>query len=345
MVIFVDTCGREGIEVFDSCQRRCVCRGGNAVECCRLRKDWISMNLAERRQYLDAVVQVSTDPVYKTQYDSLISLYRQLGRSLVHNSDPSISQFFPWHRYFLIEYENLLRQINCSITIPYWDWTALPKNPYVSDVFDITNGFGDSSRLNDSCVNVGLFSVNKWVLPAAVGGGCLKREYQLRSFPTRDAIDRDLLPTPASAFTTFHRSLHLVTHNLVRCTIGGTMCTAGDSAADPLYILHLSRIDSIFSQWQDLKMGRQLIRYANDNTLLTGTDGLTVAELSNNQVLPYGISVCYDSPFELKNFQPAKRSVSTKRLTSTSCMEPSEMENLELSVHEKELILKMCSKY
>jgi len=204
-------------------------------------------------------------------------------------------------------------------------------------VFDIDSGFGDSSRLNDSCVNVGPFSVKNWVLPAAVGGGCLKREYQLKSFPTRDAIDRDLLPNPASAFTTVHRSLQLVTHNLVRCTIGGTMCTAGDSAADPLYILHLNRIDSIYSQWQGLKMGRQLVRYANDNTLLTGTDSLTVAELSNNQLLPFGISICYDPPFELKNFQPAKRSL------STSCIEVAKMENLGLSMHEWEIIHKMCN--
>ena len=115
------------------------------------------------------------------------------------------------------------------------------------------------------------------------------------------------------------------------------MCTAGDSAADPLYILHLSRIDSLYSQWQDLKMGRQLIRYANDNTLLTGTDSLTVAELSDNKFLPYEISVCYDPPFELKNFQPAKR--------STSCIEVVEMESLGLSVHEREIIHKMCNQH
>lgn len=340
MLIFVDMCNGEGIEVVDSCQRKCTCRGGFTTECCRLRKDWATMNMADRRQYIDAVVQVSTDPVYKPQYDSLISLYKQLANSVVHNSDPSVSQFIPWHRYFLIEYENLLRQINCNITIPYWDWTGLPKNPYVADVFDIGNGFGDSSRLSDSCVNVGPFSVDKWVLPAAIGGGCLKREYQFKTFPTRDYIERDLLPNSASAFVTVHRSLQLVIHNLVRCTIGGTMCTAGDSAADPLYILHLSKIDSIYSRWQGLKMGRQLIRYADDYyTLLAGTDDLLVAELSNNQHLPYGVAVCYDPPFELKNFQPAKRSV------KTSCIKDAEMENLGLLEHEKEIIRKMCDKH
>lgn len=323
--------------MFDSCGRKCTCRGGFTTECCRLRKDWATMSIADRRRYLDAVIQVSTDPVYKPQYDSLILLYHQMANSLVHNSDPSVSQFIPWHRYFLIEYENLLKQINCNITVPYWDWTGLAKNPYAADVFDIANGFGDSADLSDHCVNIGPFSADKWVLPAAIGGGCLKREYQLKTFPTRDYIERDLLPNPASNFVVVHRSLQLVIHNLVRCTIGGTMCTAGDSAADPLYILHLSRIDSIYSHWQDLKMGRQLIRYAEDYSLLTGGDNLLVSELSSNQHLPYGISVCYDPPFELKNFQPAKRS------TKVSCIDAVEMANMGLSELEKDMIHTMCS--
>lgn len=305
VVYFTDTCNGEGIEVVDSCQRRCTCRGGFTAECCRLRRDWAEMNTADKLQYIDAVLQVSTDPVYKSQYDSLISLYQQLSNSLVHNSDPAVSQFIPWHRYFLMEYENLLRQINCNITVPYWDWSGLPKNPYVADVFAIGRGFGDSARFSDKCVNVGPFSVDKWTLPASVGGGCLKREYRFRGFPTRDGIERDLLPKPASEFVNVHRSLHLIIHNIVRCTIGGTMCTDRDSAAaDPLYILHLSRIDSIYSRWQGLKMGRQLIRYTDDHTPLAGTSTLTVSELSNNQLLPYGTSVCYAAPFELKNFQP-----------------------------------------
>ena len=300
----VDVCNGDGIEVFDSCGRKCTCRGGFTTECCRFRRDWATMSIADRRQYIDAVIKVSTDPLYKPRYDTLISQYQLLSESLVHNSDPSVSQFIPWHRYFLMEYENLLKQISCNITIPYWDWTGLAKNPYAADVFEIDSGFGDSARFNDSCVNIGLFSADKWALPEIVGGGCLKREYQFRNFPTRDYIERDLLPRPASDFIVIHRLLQLVIHNQVRCTIGGTMCTAG-AAADPLYILHLSRIDSIYSHWQDLKMGRQLVRYADDTTFLASTDSLTVAELSDIKFLPYRTAVCYDSPFELKNFQPA----------------------------------------
>ena len=336
VLLFADTCNGDGIEVFDSCRRKCTCREGFTTECCRLRRDWAAMSLADRRQYIDAVIRVSTDPVYKPQYDLLITLYHQLANSIVHNSDPAVSQFIPWHRYFLIEYENLLRQISCNITVPYWDWTGLPKNPYVADVFDIGSGFGDSARFSDSCVNIGPFSFDKWALPETIGGGCLKREYQFRTFPTRDSIERDLLPYPASDFFIVHQSLQLAIHNLVRCTIGGTMCTPGDAAADPLYILHLSKIDSIYSRWQGLKMGRQLIRYPEDYTLLAGADNLVVAELSNNQQLPYGISVCYDAPFKLKNYQPAKR------LVTTSCTEPAEMDSLGLSNRETEMIHKMC---
>ena len=32
------------------------------------------------------------------------------------------SQFFlPWHRWFQMEMENLLQNVNCEVTIPWWD--------------------------------------------------------------------------------------------------------------------------------------------------------------------------------------------------------------------------------
>ena len=35
---------------------------------------------------------------------------------LIHNNP----QFLSWHRYFVYNFENRLRQINPSLTIPYW---------------------------------------------------------------------------------------------------------------------------------------------------------------------------------------------------------------------------------
>ena len=37
----------------------------------------------------------------------------------VHSPD----LFLPWHRWYLSAMEEQLRQIDCRVTIPYWDWS------------------------------------------------------------------------------------------------------------------------------------------------------------------------------------------------------------------------------
>ena len=77
------------------------------------------MTKAERVRYINTVKKASKDPAYIERYERLLTLHRVLFDTNIHQLDT----FLPWHRWFILQYENLLREIDCRITVPFWDWS------------------------------------------------------------------------------------------------------------------------------------------------------------------------------------------------------------------------------
>ena len=289
--------------VLDRCDHRCTCRNGRLVKCARLRKDWASLTTAERSRYINAVRAISSQPGLRARYVALITKYKDSYKTVAQDSTPSTSQFFVYNRFYLLEYENLLRVVDCRITIPYWEWTALPVTPYISPVWANQNGFGNTSRSTDNCVTSGPFRVGVFSQIPSAGGGCIQREYNKGSFPTRAIVERDLLTRPGSEFEQFQLSFKVFIHTNVRCLVGGTMCSR-NAPNDPSYLTHLSMVDYIYDRWQRLSADRLEARYANDNTTLALGRGLTVTQFHNNDNLPNGVVVNYADETIVKMHTP-----------------------------------------
>ena len=288
----------------DRCGRRCQCINGRLINCCRIRLDYAGLTTSYRLAYINAALTVAQSPVYKPRYDELINLYlTSFQNTFSQSTTPDESQFFMFVRYFLLEFEDLIKDVDCRLSIPYYDWTPFPVAPYTAAVWDNDDGFGDTARIEDQCVITGPFRVGEYELTPSAGGGCLKREYQNRRFPSRDIIDRDLLPLPANEFSTFHRFLQLFIGLNVQCFIGGTICS-NNAANDPVFILHLARLDSLLTQWQSIGDGREDVRYSTDSSFLLLSPGFTVHDFSDNRDLPYGSCVEYAPPALLKNHPP-----------------------------------------
>lgn len=200
-----------------------------------------------------------------------------------------------WNRYFLLEYENLLQEINCRITIPFYDWTVLPLNPYNSVVWNDDYGFGRTSSDSDYCMLSGPFDKDDYSLIPSAGGSCLKREYKKQKFPTRSLIERDVLTQPASNFNQFYRYMQLYIHTTVRCFVGGTMCTE-DAANDPVFILHLAMLDYTYDRWQRFSEDRLRVRYSSDDSQLVLAPNYAVRDFHDNSNLPGNTAVCYNEP-------------------------------------------------
>ena len=369
IVISLGSTTSEG-SVMDQFGRICNAVNGRLESCCRYRQDWSTLEDEEKSRYINAVKTVSSDPSYLPLYNELISRYRQSFTTNIQLLNASISQFIPWHRYFLLEYENLLRLVDNDITIPYWDWTVRPNAVFTLPIFDNILGFGNSANETTLCVSSGPFREGQFEITPSAGGGCLMREYMDTILPpTRALIEDNFLSIPATMFDDFHNAIFRFVNLMVRCIVGGDMCSV-DAANDPVYLLQLTRVDLIIDRWQDMDEERANVRYANDDTPLdlTFDDSLLVLNFSSNKALPYGVCIQYsaledveesittesditdpgdhsespDLESGLLQSEPQQTSRDRRKRQQLACTSEDEINKLSLSEEERKSLLKLC---
>ncbi|GMI20559.1 hypothetical protein TeGR_g3592, partial [Tetraparma gracilis] len=108
----------------------------SACTCMRVRMDWRDMTQAAKDLYIEAV----NDLKASGQYDLFVQTHAHLtNKNYAHGT----SGFLPWHRKYLMEYENAIRlqkpKYSC-VTIPYWDW---------AEDTDICSANGGCKRFDD----------------------------------------------------------------------------------------------------------------------------------------------------------------------------------------------------
>lgn len=177
--------------------------------------------------------------------------------------------FFPWHREFLRQFENDLREVSAdpSICLPYWDFSrdqsaADPGYPFIDDFLG-----GDGTGAGNE-VETGMFAfANGWTLTLG-GSDRLQRNFGGSGAPTLPA-ETDI--TAALAETTydsdpFDRTVpgnssfrNLVEgwvgpqagsniHNRVHVWVGGSMLPA-TSPNDPVFFLNHAKEDELWAVW------------------------------------------------------------------------------------------------
>ena len=91
----------------------------------RIRKDYNDLTVKERQLYIEAVQEAKR----VGKFDIFVSLHKlRVNDDFAH--DWMSTGFYPWHRKFLLEYENMLRSLGprfACITIPFWDWAQEAK--------------------------------------------------------------------------------------------------------------------------------------------------------------------------------------------------------------------------
>lgn len=230
-------------------------------------------------------------------YVLVVLFYASIG---IHQRD----HFLTWHRWFILQYENLLRQVDCNFTIAYWDWSAVSSNPFStankSDLWHSADtGFGGDGGGMSFCVQTGPFRENEWSIvplpagsPPEPGPRCLVRMFNGNP-PDTVAVER-VLKTEVANFTDFELMLRINLHDLVHCLIDGTMCSI-DSAAAPEFFLHHGFIDKIWDDWQKKSEARKNVFFSTINQIMPGTQLLprAVIDLSSQ---PGGVIVEYLAP-------------------------------------------------
>lgn len=102
-----------------------------------------------------------------------------------------------YHNRYLLQYENLLRQVDCRVTLAYWDWSLFSMSPWNNTSDRIwypgPSGLGGNGSDGSSggCVTDGPFSRNVW---RKTNGRCLRRRF---------SGEKQLIPTFSILFFFF----------------------------------------------------------------------------------------------------------------------------------------------
>ena len=105
------------------CEEKCVCEetdpGEWAHVCYREREEFTCMSTTRRQRFLDTYKAVTTPghPQYALM-EELISMH-DVGFSSIHIP----KWFLPWHRYYAMAVEDVLRNEDCRVTLPWWRWS------------------------------------------------------------------------------------------------------------------------------------------------------------------------------------------------------------------------------
>ncbi|KAJ2780391.1 hypothetical protein H4R18_003472 [Coemansia javaensis] len=159
----------------------------------------------------------------------------------------SQSQFFPFHRRFVHEWERVARTINPAYTQPYWDEIQDYRAPAQSPVFT-ANYAGGNGRGGNGCVQNGL--QNGWTMTYP-SNHCLQRSFSnngnIGSWYSPEYIASVLQRSTTMA--QFRPGIEFSLHGIVHVNIGGDMATR-PSPNDWIFMLHHANIDRLWWQWQ-----------------------------------------------------------------------------------------------
>ena len=283
-----------GSIVYNECNDECECQHGKLVKCYRVRREFTQMRIADRRRYIQAYKRAFLDPLFVEKFSKLVGCHIMMPQELLHLS-PII--FLPWHRWYVVQWENLLRKIDCRITLPFWDWSRMATNWWrETDPTDVWNsgnhGLGGNGVPPEHCVEHGPFRKDMWNLTEMAGGDCLRRSFNYSmTLPNRKEI-LHALSYPASKFSTFEyfiRFKHAVFHNAVR----GAMTYSNSSSNAPEFIFLHSFIDKIWTTWQTKGDDYKFAFFTESKFKLPFSSTYGWQWLDNDN-LPGGIKVRYE---------------------------------------------------
>lgn len=184
------------------------------------RKDFMDLSTDERTWLADALNQMEADgriAAYAAEHDaSWFNIHR----------GPA---FLPWHRHFILRFEQELRSYDARVTLPYWDWTRADSRDLDSGIWESFFGGRDNTG--------GEF--DDWDLERAptVPPG--------EELPSLD----DVLDELQAATFTAYRAMEFASHVPGHTWTGGDMASP-QSPKDPLFFLHHCNVDRLWAIWQ-----------------------------------------------------------------------------------------------
>lgn len=145
--------------------------------------------------------------------------------------------FLPWHRAYLYYFELALREVEPTLALPWWDWTAAAAIP--AAYTDATDPDGNPNVLLKAPIE-----------PWGPAKGAPPETFRRVGRAPVAGPPYDLTYVmAATSYTDFEQRLWEV-HDTVHVWVGGTMGNPQWAAFDPLFWAHHAMVDRVWRIWQ-----------------------------------------------------------------------------------------------
>lgn len=256
-----------------------------------VRKNAKYLSATEKENLVRAFVMMKTDPVPGRPYNwfdafALIHHYIQgVTAPAVPGGSPAAANvnfghnnaaFGPWHRYFLLRFEQQLQSYVPGVMLPYWDWTD-PIGDVMTDTFMGPNGSGPNWEISQGYFAAtapgsggNLTPLPAW-WPPGLSGWTAPAAWGEFSGPLRRSVGNTVLPPSASirntlekpSYATFRAALEsgsgVVPASTMHAAIhawfndngaNAQIRNARAAALDPMFYLHHANVDRLWAMWQ-----------------------------------------------------------------------------------------------
>ncbi|KAJ1719985.1 hypothetical protein LPJ61_006225, partial [Coemansia biformis] len=156
--------------------------------------------------------------------------------------------FFPFHRRYVLEFENIARGYDPNFVVPYWDATQSFRNPAADPLLSAT-ALGTNGESTDRCLTNGIQGNTQVTYP---NNHCLRR-----AFNNGNSINAWYAPEIISSYmqsdtslSKFREDIEYSLHGAVHLGLGGEMNT-GYAAQDFSFMVHHANLDRLWWDWQN----------------------------------------------------------------------------------------------
>jgi tyrosinase len=202
-----------------------------------VRKSADELTEAEQQVFKDVVVKAIADGIYS----QLVAIHADMTHDMhtMPGMPAGTLRFLPWHRVYLVKFEQAMRAFNPAFTLPYWRW------------MDAT----DIPAWMVSFTPDGVTDANGNAIPVTRAPGT---DPNTPDLPTMQTIQDTVMSN--NDYQTFTLALEGAqpygAHNLVHMWFNGTMSNVPTAPADPMFWMHHAEIDRIWTVWAKANPGQ-----------------------------------------------------------------------------------------
>jgi len=201
------------------------------------RRNADSFNSQEQETFKRAITRSIADGTYSR----LVRIHADMSHDMhtMPGMPAGTQRFLPWHRTYLVKFEQSMRAFEPSFALPYWRWVDASSIP---------------SWLQDF-KPAGVTDANGKAIPVTRSPGTNPKA---KTLPTSNTINTTVLNN--TEYLPFTLALEGAqppgAHNLVHVWFNGTMSIVPTAPADPMFWLHHAEIDRIWAVWSAKNKGK-----------------------------------------------------------------------------------------